>query len=382
MNKNFNLIQYKNDNKFDIKHNYLKEQFSSVSKYIFPKIRKLIQDCDFTLGQEVEIFEKKFKKNINAKYAIGVGSGTDAIFLSLKALGVGIGDEVIAPSYTFHATIGAIATTGAKPVFAEIDKDLNISPSDIKNKITSKTKAIVPVHWTGRPCDMKAIMKIAKKYNLYVIEDACHAYLAKINNRYCGNFGEFGCFSFHPLKNLNVWGDGGIIVTNNKNLANKIKLLRNHGLKNRNECKEFGYNSRLDTIQAIVANSMLSKINHITAMRIKNSHILDNLLKDIPEINILPRSKNLKEVFHLYIIKVKNRDKLNKFLIQNMVDSKIHYPIPMHLQEASQKYGYKKGDLPYTEKIVKTLISLPVHEYVKPKDLRFMASLIKFFYKH
>ena len=381
MKNNFNLIQYKMDSRFSIKHNYLKEQFNKPSKEILIKIKKLISNGDYTLGKEVEKLENNFKKKINAKYAIGVGSGTDAIFLSLIALNIGKGDEVIAPSYTFHATIGAIATTGAKPIFAEIGSDLNISPSDIEKKITKNTKAIVPVHWTGRPCNMNAIKKIAKKYDLKIIEDACHAYLSKYDNNFCGNFGDFGCFSFHPLKNLNVWGDGGIVITNKKKYMDKIRLLRNHGLKSRNNCELYAYNSRLDTIQAIVANVMLKKISYITNSRIYNSLYLDHSLKDLPEVELIPRSKNLKEVFHLYIIKVKNRNKLHKYLNSKSIDSKIHYPIPMHLQKASRKFGYKKGDLPYTELIVKSIISLPVHEFINKKDLDKMISTIKSFYK-
>ena len=377
----FNLNQYKNDRKLKVQHNYLRQQFKKPARYIFPKIKKLLVDNDFTLGQEVFKLENNFKKKIKSKYAISVGSGTDAIFLSLKALGIGIGDEVIAPSYTFHATIGAIATTGAKPIFAEVNDDLNIAPSDIEKKITKKTKAIVPVHWSGRPCEMNEIKRIANKYKLFIVEDSCHAYLAKYKDTFCGNFGDYGCFSFHPLKNLNVWGDGGIVITNKKKLAEKIKLLRNHGLKNRDECIQYAFNSRLDTVQAIVANHMLGLINKITASRIKNAHYLDKHLENIEEISLINREKFLTEVFHLYIIKVKNRDKLNNYLIKNLIDSKIHYPIPMHLQKASKVYGYKKGDLPKTEKIIKQIISLPVHEFLNKKDMNYMIKHIKMFYR-
>ena len=181
-------------------------------------------------------------------------------------------------------------------------------------KITKKTKVILPVHWTGRICDMSKISKIAKKYKLKVVEDACHSINAMRNKKYAGNFGDYGCFSMHPLKNLNVWGDGGVVVTNNKKLADKMNLLRNHGLVDRNTNKIYGYNSRLDTIQAVVANHLLKKINLITNARIKNAHYLDRNLKKIKSLNILERNKNLKEVFHIYSIKAKNRDKLVNFL--------------------------------------------------------------------
>ena len=250
-NEKFLLKQYARDKKFKIRHNYLSDQFKD-SKNIISKIINVVNYNDFTLGRYVDSLEKKFSKLIGSKYCIGVGSGTDAIFLSLKSLGIKEGDEVITPTFSFYATSGAIATTGAKPVFVDIKDDLNIDEKLIEKKINKKTKAIVPVHWSGRICDMKTIKKIAKKYSLFIVEDACHAMSAHDDKKkFAGTFGDTGCFSFHPLKNLNVWGDGGIIVTNSSRLNKKLKLLRNHGLSGRNNCDIYGYNSRLDTIQAV-----------------------------------------------------------------------------------------------------------------------------------
>ena len=378
--KNFLPKQYKKDNSIPINHNYLQPQYKPIKNKILKKIDNLFKNVDFTLGKEVDLFEKKFSKKINAKYAIGVGSGTDALFLSLKAVGIKEGDEVITTAYTFYATVGAIATSGAKPVFVDIKEDYNIDEDKIEKSITKKTKAIVPVHWTGRPCNMDKIMHIAKKHNIHVIEDACHAYLAKFKNKYCGNFGTFGCFSFHPLKNLNVGGDGGMIVTNSKKFATKIKLLRNHGLVNRDKCKVYAYNSRLDSIQAIIGNEMIKNINFITKKRISNSHYLDLKLNGIKEISFPNRNKKYLEVFHLYIIKVEQRSKLQKYLISNGIDAKVHYKIPMHLQPASNYLNYKKGDFPLSEKVCKNILSLPVHEYILKKDLDKMVKLIKKFY--
>lgn len=380
--KNTNHLpnQYKEDKKMSIRHNYLSEQFSDYNK-ILNKIKKVVKNNDFTLGAEVNIFEENFKNLIKAKYAIAVGSGTDAIFLSLKALGIGEGDEVITTSFTFYATIGAIVTTGAKPVYVDIGNDLNIDPDKIQSKITKKTKAILIVHWTGNICKMKKIKKIVKENKLYLVEDACHAICAKQNNINAGNFGDFGCFSMHPLKNLNIWGDGGVVVTNKKKLAKKMYLMRNHGLINRNENLIFGYNSRLDTIQAVVANHLLKKISKITNSRIKNAKYFDKLLLNIKEIQIPKRISENKQVFHLYSIIVKNRDKLINYLRNKKIDAKIHYPIPMHLQKASSYLNYKNGDLPNTEKICKTIISLPIHEYVTKKDIDYMYQQIKLFYK-
>ena len=381
MKKNFLINQYLADKKMKIKHNYLSEQFSS-SKKILKSINNIVKFNDFTLGRYVHKFEKEFCKHQKAKYALGVDSGTDAIFLSLKALGIKEGDEVITPTYSFYATAGAIATAGAKPVFVDVKDDLNIDEKKIEQKITKKTKAIVPVHWSGRICNMEEILKIAKKNNLFVIEDACHAILAKNNyNKYAGNFGETGCFSLHPLKNLNIWGDGGVIVTNNKKIFEKIKLLRNHGLINRNNCKIYGYNSRLDTIQAAVACEMLKKINYITNRRIINAKYLNKNLHNIKQIKLINEKIGYKSVYHLYQFFCQNRDKLNSFLRKNKIDSKIHYPIPLHLHDSAKIFNYKKGQFPNAEYLSKKVISIPVHEFIKKKELNFIISKIKEFYK-
>ncbi len=381
MKKNFLIKQYISDKKMKIRHNYLSEQFKNSNK-IFNYIKNTVEFNDFTLGRYVELFEKEFCKYQKSKYAIGVGSGTDAIFLSLKALGIGKGDEVITPTYSFYATAGAIATSGAKPVFVDIKDDLNIDEDKIEKRITKKTKAIVPVHWSGRICNMEKIIKIAKKYKLHIVEDACHAILAYDNKKkFAGNFGITGCFSMHPLKNLNVWGDGGIITTNNKRIYEKLKLMRNHGLVSRDNCKIYGYNSRLDTIQAAVALQMIKKINHITHARIKNANYLNKNLKNINEIKIINERKGYKSVYHLYQFFCEKRDMLNKYLRKNRIDSKIHYPIPLHLHDAAKVYKYKKGQFKNAEKLTKKVISIPVHEFIKKNELNFIINKIKEFYR-
>ena len=378
--KNFLTNQYTKDKKFKIKHNYLSNQFKDYPK-IFKKIEKVIKFNDFTLGFEVTKFENNFKKLINAKNCIAVGSGTDAIYMSLKCLGLSRGDEVITTPYTFYATVNAIVQADCKPVFVDAQEDFNINADLIEKKVTKKTKAILVVHWAGRICNMKKIKKIAKKYNLFIVEDACHAALAKSENQFAGNFGHIGCFSLHPLKNLNVWGDGGMIVTKNNKIASKLRLLRNHGLINRNEIKIFGINSRLDTIQAVVANHLLLKLKDITKKRRLNAKLIDDGLTGIKEIKIPKRIKNLYEVFHLYCISVKNRDGLIKFLQKKGIDAKKHYPIPMHLQLPSKKMGnYKRGDFPFAEKLCNETISIPIHEFVTKNQIRFMIKNIENFY--
>ncbi len=373
--------QYDETAKPSINHNYLKEQFADYKK-IFKEIEKLVQKCDFTLGRPVEEFEKNIAKLTGAKYVIGVGSGTDALFLSLKALGIGEGDEVITTPYTFHATIGAIVAAGARPVFVDINEDYNINPELIEQAITAKTKAILPVHWSGLCCNMDKIMAIAKKHGLYVVEDACHTINAKYKNKSPGTFGTTGCFSLHPLKNLNAWGDGGFVVTNSKDVHDKLVLLRNHGLINRDECVLHAYNSRLDSIQAIVANHLFKKIEHITNSRIRNARFFDQELAKIPEITVSKRDPAIKQVFHIYVIRAKDRDKLQQYLIQNDIDAKVHYPIPMHLQPAAKakKWKYKKGDFPVAEAICKSVLSLPVHEFITREQQKYVVKKIKEFY--
>jgi dTDP-4-amino-4,6-dideoxygalactose transaminase len=381
MKNNFLIKQYNSDKKMKIKHNYLSEQFQN-SKKIFRLIEDTVKFNDFTLGRYVDLFEKEFCKYQKVKYSIGVGSGTDAIFLSLKALGIKEGDEVITPTYSFYATAGAIATAGAKPVFVDIKDDLNIDEEKIEKKITKKTKAIVPVHWSGRICNMKKILTIAKKYKLHVVEDACHAIMAHDDKKkYAGNFGITGCFSMHPLKNLNVWGDGGIVTTNNKKIYDKIRLIRNHGLISRNDCKIYGYNSRLDTIQAAVGLEMIKKINLITTSRIKNAKYLNNHLKDIKEITLIKEKTGYKSVYHLYQFFCKNRDSLDVYLRKNKIDSKVHYPKPLHLHHAAKKFNYQNGQFEIAEKLANRVISIPVHEFIKKKELDYMISKIKKFYK-
>ena len=376
--KNFYPKQYNLDSRLNIKHNYLSEQFSDYKK-ILKEIGRVVRNNDFTLGSKVDEFEKKLSKKLKNKYVVSLGSGTDALMLSLKALGVKEGDEVITTPFTFYATIGAIVTCGAIPKFVDVKKDYNINENLIEKAITKKTKAILPVHWAGRVCEMKKIINISKKYNIPIVEDACHAILAKNQNKLAGSFGSFGCFSLHPLKNLNVWGDGGFVLCSNKNLYKKIKLLRNHGLINRNKNLVFGYNSRLDTIQAVVAVNALKKLGNITSSRIKNAKFLDKVFLKNNKIILLERKKSLKEVFHLYHLRFEDkklRDKILKKLIEKGIDAKIHYPTSMHLQPAAKAYGYKKGDFPVAEMLSNTSISLPVHEFISNKDLKFMSKTI------
>lgn len=376
---NFLPEQYRKTNQLDINHNYLREQFSDHEE-IWAKMREVVIRGDFTLGAEVDQLEVDFATLSGSKYAVGVGSGTDALFLSLKALGIEKGDEVITTPFTFYATIGAIVTAGATPVFCDVGEDYNIDSSLIEAKITSRTKAILPVHWSGKPCEMDSIELISEKYNLPIVSDACHAINSNYKGRRAGTLGDLSCFSFHPLKNLNVWGDGGIIATNSGELANKLRLLRNHGLSGRDECQIFAYNSRLDTIQAVVARHLLTRIEHITSSRIANASFFDLELRSLPQVIVPNRQSDIRQVFHIYSILCDRRDELQEHLISQGVDAKIHYPRPMHLQPAAAHLGYKLGDFPVSERISNSTLSIPVHEFVTREQQKKVVNLIRGFY--
>ena len=377
--KNFLPEQYNQTKQLEINHNYLERQFEDHEE-IWHKIRSVVIRGDFTLGEDVDLLEKEFASLNGVKHAIGVGSGTDALFLSLKALGIDKGDEVITTPFTFYATIGAIVTSGATPVFCDAGDDFNINPRQIEAKITPATKAIVPVHWSGKPCDMDVIEKVAQKHNLAVVSDACHAINARYKGRASGGLGDVSCFSFHPLKNLNVWGDGGIVATDSDAIADRLRLIRNHGLVGRDECRVFAYNSRLDSIQAVVARHLMAKIESITSSRVSNSHYFDEQIAEISQIVVPVRDPVVYQVFHIYSILCNRRDELQRYLINNGVDAKVHYPTPMHLQPAAAFLNHKLGDFPVAERLARETLSLPVHEFITRTQQAHVVKLIKAFY--
>lgn len=382
-----------------VEYSYLLQQFAmeqenrmKVSYINLPKgtnadeilvaLREQLMVCNFTLGPEVGQFEEKFTQLCQTEYAIGVNSGTDALILSLKSLGIGHGAEVITTPNTFIATVGAIVMAGACPVFVDVGDDYNINPDLISEAITARTKAIMPVHLTGNPADMPRILEIARKARVAVIEDACQAIGASINGRAVGSFGITAGFSLHPLKNLNVWGDGGVITTNDKELVQKLRQMRNHGLRNRDEVDFFAYNSRLDTVQAIVALKLMPFLDIITETRIKHAQFYDVALKDLSDfITVPPRRPGIRQVFHTYVVQARDRDKLYGYLNENGVEAKIHYPIPIHLQKASQHLSYKEGDFPVCEAQTKSIITLPVHQHLNQDQLEHVVSTIRKFYK-
>ena len=340
--KNFLPLEYKKNKILKINHSYLVEQFADYSK-IFKEVEKVVKKGDYTLGKAVNICENNFAKRTGAKHAISVGNGTDALLLTLKALNIGAGDEVITVPYTFVATVGSIVTAGAKPVFVDIKEDYNMDENKITAAITKKTKAIMPVHWAGRPCELDKIYSIAKKYKLHVVQDSAHVIGARFKKKHLVNFGDACTYSMHPLKNLNVWGDGGFIVTNKKKLAKKLYLLRNHGLKNRNKCEIFGYNSRLDTIQAAVANyKMKNKLDNIT----QKEFLKGRYYGTHPKWNLtMPSFKKISKAFEIDYLKISKSSQINK-----AINKILHHKKPLicelmvnENQDSLFKQGYAKN---------------------------------------
>ena len=363
-----------------VPYNYLPMEFKNNSE-IFKEWKKLIKSTDFTIGKYVERFEKKFSKYIKVKHCISTNNGTDALILSLKSLGVGLNDEVITVCNSFYATAGSIVACGAKPIFVDSDDRYQIDISKLKQSITKKTKVIMPVHWGGASPNMFLIKKIAEENNIDIIEDACMGIGALINKKSPGTFGKVNAFSMHPLKSLNVMGDGGMVVTNDDKLASWIRKYRNHGMIDRDNIAFWGVNMRLQPLQSIVAYKGIQKLDKIIKKRNYNAKILDKGLDILrPKVTIPKRPKKYLETFALYMILCENRNKLLNFLNRNNIEAKIHYPIPLHLQKASKKYGYKKGDFPLAEMQAKKLITLPVHQFLEKKQLNFMIKKIKEFY--
>ncbi|MCM8786984.1 MAG: DegT/DnrJ/EryC1/StrS family aminotransferase [Candidatus Omnitrophica bacterium] len=356
----------------------LKAQYKKIKKEINKAVKDVIKRADFINGKDVQLFEKEFVQYCGVKYAVGVASGTAALHLSMVALGIKPGDEIITTPHTFAATIEPVIWLGAKPVFVDIDeKTYNINPDLIEKTITKKTKAILPVHLYGQPCQMDKIMRIAKKYNLLVIEDCAQAHGAEFKEKKVGSFGDVGCFSFFPAKNLGCYGDGGMVVTNKKEIADKIRLLRNHGREEKYEHLIVGYGERLDTFQAAILRVKLNYLDKWNEKRREKAYLYNKLLSKRYGIITPYEDSNTKHVFYVYTIRVKNRDKLKKYLEKNGIQTNIYYPIPLHLQPAFKFLGYQKGDFSITEKICQEIISLPLYPELPSVTIKYICEEIK-----
>lgn len=345
-------------------------------------MEKVVKRGDFILGEDVTLLEKEFASYCNTRFAVGVSSGTAALFLGLLSEGVGENDEVIVPAFTFIATALAVSYVGAKPVFVDIDeKTYCLDVKKIEQAITKKTKAIIVVHLFGQPADMITILRLARKHNLKVIEDAAQAHGALVKmpgNRWkkAGGIGDIGCFSFYPSKNLGALGDAGMLVTNDEAVYKKLLVLRDCGRVSKYEHAIIGYNSRLDTLQAAVLRVKLKQLNRWNKMRQQAAYFYNRCLKDIDGI-ILPYSAdNIKHTYHVYSIRIKNRDKVFEQLRKKGIGAIIHYPIPLHLQKAYKHLGHKKGDFPVSEKISSEIMSLPIFPYITEAQIKYVAAQI------
>ena len=358
----------------------LKAQYLSIKKEIDEAMQRVIDNTAFIMGEEVKCFEEGFARYCDVKYAVGTSSGTTALHLALIACGVGTGDEVITTPGTFIATAEAISQCGARVVFVDIDeKNYNLNPEKIEAVITPRTKAIVPVHLYGQPADLAPIISIAKEHNLKVIEDAAQAHGAEYRGQRVGGMGDVGCFSFYPGKNLGAFGDAGMIVTNNDEIAKKAGMLRNHGRSAKYEHLVEGYNYRIDALQAAILGAKLKRLDEWTDKRRRNANLYNELVQDLDVI--VPKEMDYaKHVYHLYVIRTAKRDELRDLLESNGISTGIHYPIPLHLQKAYEYLGHQVGDFPSAERCADEVLSLPMYPELTEEQIEYITKAIKSFF--
>lgn len=357
----------------------LKLQYQNIKSDIDTAVQKVLDTGQFILGPDVTALESEIARYFSVNYAVGVASGTDALHLALLACGVGNGDEVITSPFTFIATCEAIAYCGATPVFVDIDpKTYNLDPEKIEDKITKKTKAVIPVHIYGQAAEMDSIVGITRRHQLKVIEDVAQAFGGEYKGKKLGALGDVGCTSFFPSKNLGCYGDGGMIFTNNKEIAEKVTMLRTHGSREKYNHDLVGFNSRLDTIQAAIVRVKLKHIDQWNNMRIKHAERFNELFTDCKAVTPYTEPYN-KHVYHLYTIMINGREKCQKLLKERDIASAIHYPIPVQLQKSFEYLGYSKDDLPVSRKISSKTLSLPMFPELRDEEINYIAKTVKEF---
>ena len=349
----------------------LVSQYRSIESEINTAITEVLSSCSFILGDRVRLFEEAFARFVETDHAVGVSSGLDALRLSMMALDIGVGDEVILPANTYIATALAVSAIGAKPVLIDCDpKNYNLDVDQIESAISSSTKAIIPVHLTGQSADMDPILAIGAKHGLYVIEDAAQAHGSFYKDRPCGSMGVLGCFSFYPGKNLGAYGDGGMVTTNDANLAERIRRLRNYGERVKYDHIEKGCNARLDSIQAAILHVKLRYLPGWNRSRAKNAAHYRALLSGIGDLKFQKQMQYSTHVYHLFFIESEHRDALQKHLNLAGIQTGIHYPKPIHLQPAYAELGYKKGDFPQSERLADRILSLPMYSELNLKQIK------------
>ena len=356
----------------------LKAQYQSIKDEIAIELQKVLDNTAFAGGPFVSQFEKEFATFCQTKFATGLGSGTAALWTAIQGFGIGKGDEVITTPNTFIATAEAISFSGAKPVFVDIDEQTNnMNPQLLEDAITPRTKAIIPVHLYGQMADMDPIMKIAKANGLFVIEDACQAHGAEYNGKIAGSIGDAGCFSFYPGKNLGAYGEAGAVVTNNAQLTENMRMFRDHGQEKKYYHSIIGWNARMDGFQGAVLSVKLKYLNKWNDSRRKNAQLYNELLANVERVITPTEADYAKHVYHIYTIRTENRDTFMTALAENDVFCGIHYPVPLHLQNAYHSLGYKKGDFPVAEKCCGQLISLPMFPELTSEQIKHVTGMIK-----
>jgi len=359
----------------------LKRETAALGTEIERCIARVLKSGRYILGPELESFEETFACYVGCKYAVGVASGTEALQISLAAMSIGTGDEVITPVNTAIPTAMAIVAAGAKPVFVDVgEASLNIDVSLTEKAITPRTKAVMPVHLYGNPCAIDAVSRLARKHNLKMIEDCAQAHGAEYARKKAGSFGDAGAFSFYPTKNLACYGDGGIIVTDSKELAGRMRLIRNYGQATRYECVITGINSRLDEIQAAILSVKLKHLDSFNGRRIKIAALYRKELGGIDEIGFPLCAAGSKCVFHLFVMRCKNREDLREYLDEKGVMTEVHYPVPLHMQKTFRYLGYKKGDFAVAEKAADEILSLPIFPTLKDSEVKYICGNIREFY--
>lgn len=359
----------------------LNRQHNAIKTQIISVIQKVISQSNFVLGESVEKLEKRFSQFVGTKYAVGVDSGCSALELGMRGLGIKTGDEVITPVNSFIASSSTISAIGAKPVWIDCDpQTYNLDATQIDKLITKKTKAIMPVHLYGQPADMESIKRLAKKNNLWIIEDACQAHGAKYKDKPVGSFGDFAAFSFYPGKNLGAFGDAGILTTNNKKLAETVSQMRNYGQTKKYHHHKTPHNKRIDNLQAAILLVKLRYLKKWNRLRYKHAQAYSSILANIKSIKIPQQSKNSTHVYHLYVIETQLRDKLQKYLRNKGIQTGIHYPIPIHLQKFYQSTGKNKDSFPIAESVAKSILSLPMFPELKQSEIVYICTSIKKFY--
>ncbi|HEY40930.1 MAG TPA: DegT/DnrJ/EryC1/StrS family aminotransferase [Dehalococcoidia bacterium] len=356
----------------------LKKQYQGLKDEILAEIGEALEGMQLFLGKNVQAFESGFAKYCGTESAIGVGSGTDALHLALLACGIGPGDEVITVSNTFFATVEAIALVGARPIFIDIDPDTyNMDPSQLEEAFTSRTRAIIPVHLYGQPADMDPILELARAYKIKVIEDACQAHGAEYKGRRTGSLGDVGCFSFYFTKNLGAYGEAGMITTSDPEITRQCRLLRDHGQEPKYYHSTFGVNDRLDEIQAAI---LKVKLPHLDGWIENRRNIAQAYNAGLPESIAKPQEKAwAKHVYHLYVIRTPYRNELRAWLETKGIGTGMHYPIPIHLQEAWHNYGGANYSLPVTERVVGEILSLPMYPELSTEEVDYICDSVKEF---